>query len=96
MKEYTILSIISVVFTVLLDKLLGVNLFKNKRFILFLFVIFLFKLVVNGFLTSKNIVIYNPKYYLGWRFTSIPVEDFLFGFSMVTVCIIFWQILKEK
>jgi len=96
MKEYTILASISVLVTLVLDRVTGIRILKRKEFYVFLFIIFLFKLLVNGFLTGKNIVMYNPAYFLGIRLTSIPLEDFLFGFSMVTLTIIFWELFKKR
>lgn len=96
MKEYTLLAIVSVAVTILVDKLTRVNILKRKLFYLFLAVIFGFKVLVNGYLTKTNIVMYNPKYFLGARLGSIPLEDFLFGFSMVTLGIILWEFFKKK
>lgn len=96
MKEYTVLSLISVFFTVLVDKLSGVHILKKAEFYVFIAVIFLFKLMVNGYLTGNEIVIYNPKFFLNLRLGSIPLEDFLFGFSMVSLTIIFWEFFKRE
>lgn len=96
MKEYTLIAVGSVILTVLVDKLSGVNIFKEKLFYLFLFIVFGFKLLVNGYLTSENIVMYNPQFFLGLRAGSIPIEDFLFGFSMVSLGIIFWEFSKRR
>lgn len=96
MKEYTILSIISVVLIIALDRFTRMNILKNKLFYLFLAVIFGFKILVNGYLTKTNIVMYNPQFFMGIRLGSIPLEDFLFGFSMVTLGIILWEYFKKK
>ena len=96
MREYTLLAVVSVLITLLLDKTTRMRILKRREFYVFLFIILLFKLLVNGFLTGKNIVMYNPAFFLGIRFNSIPLEDFLFGFSMVTMTIIFWEYFKEK
>lgn len=95
MKEYTLIALASVVAIIIVDKSTKINILKNKLFYLFLAVIFFFKLLVNGYLTKTNIVMYNPKYFLGLRLGSIPLEDFLFGFSMVTLAIIFWEFFKK-
>jgi lycopene cyclase domain-containing protein len=95
MKEYTILSIISVVVTFLIDTKTKTKLLSRAEFYIFLLVIIFFKFLVNGYLTGTSIVMYNPDFYLGLRIGSIPVEDFLFGFSMVTLTIIFWERLKK-
>lgn len=96
MKEYTILGIISVIVTIFIDRVTKVRIFKRPDFYIFLAVIMLFKFLVNGYLTSTNIVIYEPHFFLGFRLGSIPLEDFLFGFSMVGLTIIFWEYFKAK
>ena len=96
MKEYTLLAILSLLVTLILDKTTKTNILKKPPFYIFLLIILFFKILVNGYLTGTNIVIYNPKFFLGLRFNSIPLEDFLFGFSMVTMTIIFWECLKRR
>ena len=96
MKEYTILAVISVIPAVLLDLKLRTYLLRRKEFWLFLLIIAFFKFLVNGFLTGQNIVMYNSKFFLGIRIGSIPIEDFLFGFSMVTIAVVFWEYFGLK
>ena len=96
MKEYTLLSAASVFLTVILDRECDTGILRRKEFYLFLLIILFFKFLVNGYLTGENIVIYNTRYYLGIRLGSIPLEDFLFGFSMVTMSIIFWEYFKVR
>jgi len=95
MREYTILSIVSVLCAILLDRVAGTKLLKRGEFYLFLLIIFGFKLLVNGFLTGKEVVIYNPSFFLGLRVGSIPLEDFGFGFSMVMMTIVLWEHFKK-
>ena len=95
MKEYTILAFLSVATIFAIDTLTGIRLFKKGLFWLFISIIAVFKLIVNGYLTGSEIVIYNPKFFLGLRIGSIPVEDFLFGFSMVSLSIICWEYFKK-
>lgn len=96
MKEYTILAVVSVVAAVILDRTSKVGLLKKREFYLFLAIILFFKLLVNGYLTASPIVMYNPGFFLGIRLITIPLEDFLFGFSMVTMAIIFWEYFKRR
>ena len=96
MKEYTLIAASSVILTVLIDRLTRVNIFKQKLFYLFLVIILGFKFLVNGYLTGSGIVIYNSQFFLGIRAGSIPLEDFLFGFSMVSLGIIFWELFKRQ
>ncbi len=96
MKEYTLLCVLAVILTVLIDRGSRTNLLKKKEFYLFLAVILFFKFLVNGYLTGKFIVNYNPRFFLGLRIFSIPLEDFLFGFAMVTLGIVFWELFKRR
>ncbi len=96
MKEYTLLALIFTAGALALDHLSGVKLVRRKTFFLFLAVILVFKFLVNGYLTGNGIVRYNPAFFLGLRIGSIPVEDFLFGFGMITVTIVSWELFKRK
>lgn len=96
MKEYTILAVISVILAVVIDFTLKIRVLRNPLFYLFIIIIFGFKLLVNGYLTATNIVSYNPYFYLGLRLGSIPVEDFIFGFSMVVMATDFWEYFRNK
>ena len=95
MKEYTFIALGSIVFTLLLDRASQVNILKRREYYFFLLSILFFKLLVNGYLTARSVVIYNPAFFLGLRIGTIPLEDFLFGFSMVTQAIIFWEYFKK-
>jgi lycopene cyclase domain-containing protein len=96
MKEYTIFALLSVAAAIILDFKVKTFVLKRKEYYLFLACILFFKILVNGYLTGKNIVVYNPEFFMGFRFGSIPFEDFLFGFSMVTVSIICWEHFKRS
>jgi lycopene cyclase domain-containing protein len=48
-----------------------------------LFISILPFLIVNGLLTSIPIVIYNPDHILGIRLGSIPIEDTLYGWTLL-------------
>ena len=96
MKEYTVLAALSVLITIAADSKSGVGILKRGRFYIFLAVIFCFKLAVNGYLTGAGIVQYDSRFFLGIRLGPIPVEDFLFGFSMVTMTIILWEYFKAR
>ena len=96
MKEYTLLALASVFVTVFLDRRCGVNILKRREFYGYLFVILLFELAVNGYLTGRGIVIYASRSFLGVRLGSIPLEDLLFGFSMVTLTVVFWENFKKR
>ncbi len=96
MKEYLILGIISVAYVIFLDWALKTKVLRQGVFYIFLIIILGFKLLVNGYLTGAKIVIYNPHFLLGKKVGTIPVEDFLFGFSMVTMTIVLWENYKAR
>jgi lycopene cyclase domain-containing protein len=96
MKEYTILALISVIAVFPLGKILKTEVLKKGFFYIFLLVILFFKFLVNGYLTGNRIVLYNDDFFMGVRLGSIPLEDFLFGFSMVSLTIIFWEYFLNR
>jgi len=95
-KEYTLLAVLSVFLSTLFDTVLKTKLLKRRLFWFFILVVLFFKFLVNGYLTGTNIVMYNPKFFMNARLGSIPLEDFLFGFSMVALTIIFWEYFKRQ
>lgn len=99
MPEYTLLAVLSVVATVLLERRLRVGLFRRVQYWVAMAIVFAFQVPVDGWLTklSAPIVIYAPEQHLGARWPwDIPVEDFLFGFSMVTLCLVLWERAKAR
>lgn len=95
MPEYTVLAALSVVAVVALELfVLRTGVFRRAQYWLAMAIVFFFQGLVDGWLTklSDPIVLYGPDQMLGLRFPwDIPVEDFLFGFSMVTATILLWQ-----
>ncbi len=58
-------------------------------------IVFFFQVLVDGWLTKLGdpIVLYAPAHFLGVRFPfDIPIEDFGFGFALVTAAILAWQV----
>jgi len=96
MKEYTLLSIVSVLLAIALDFALKTKLFFSKKFWIFWAVMFVLIFIVNGYLTWRPIVIYGESFYSGIRIFTIPVEDFLFGFSLITFNITLWEYFTNK
>ena len=50
-----------------------------------------FQLLTNWWLTSRNIVMYNPDAIIGVRICSAAVEDLLFGFALVLSVMGMWE-----
>ena len=53
-------------------------------------IIVIFQFAVNGVLTAPPVVAYNPDVIIGWRLGYAPVEDLLFGFSLVLLTLAGW------
>ncbi len=48
------------------------------------------QLAVNGVLTGRGVVRYDPAAVIGWRVASAPVEDLAFGFALVLATLAAW------
>jgi lycopene cyclase domain-containing protein len=93
--EYTVITVFAVV-TVVAAELLYFKsgIFTTAQYWWTMLIIFAFQIPVDGWLTklSAPIVIYNPDEILGLRVPwDIPIEDFGFGFAMVTLAILLWR-----
>lgn len=58
--------------------------------------IFPFQLATNWWLTSRKIVQYSPNEIIGRRLAGAPIEDLLFGFSMVLLTLAFWEFFTRR
>ena len=94
--EYTISAITGVVVVVMLDFLLKTRVTAQSKFWVFTVVMFMFKLIVNGYLTARPIVLYGEEFFLGVRVFTIPLEDFFFGFSLMTMSVVLWEYFTGK
>ena len=82
---------IAVVFAVIVNLLIiKTRLTRKKVFWTSYSIILPFQLITNWWLTSRNIVMYSPEAILGVRIASAPVEDLMFGFSLVLLVMALW------
>ena len=100
MPEYTVLTVVAVVATVALELfVLRTGIFRTAQYWLTMIIVFGFQSLVDGWLTklSAPIVIYHPDEMLGIRVPwDIPIEDYGFGFAMVTLTILLWRRLTDR
>ena len=79
--------------------LLRTGLFRRPAYWLSMLIVLGFQIPVDGWLTklSSPIVIYQDRQTSGLRFPfDIPVEDFLFGFALVTAVLLLWERQRER
>ena len=72
------------------------SLLASRNFWITILIGFIPFLIVNYFLTSIPVVTYNETAFSGKRFITIPYEDFLYSFSMISLWILFYELAKEK
>ena len=73
---------------------LRTGLFRRAAYWISMVIVFGFQILVDGWLTklSAPIVVYDERHTSGLRFPfDIPVEDFLFGWAMVTAVLLLWE-----
>lgn len=97
---YTLPAVVAVVGVCALELgLLHTGLFRRPAYWLSMVIVLGFQIPVDGWLTklSAPIVIYNETQTSGLRFPfDIPVEDFLFGFALVTGVLLLWERQRER
>ena len=92
---YTLPAVLAVLAVCVLEmRVLRTGLFRRPAYWISMVIVVGFQIPVDGWLTklSNPIVIYNPEQMLGIRAPwDIPIEDFGFGFAMVTLAILLWR-----
>ncbi len=73
-----------------------VNLLNSFHYWLTMLISFIPFLIVNYFLTSIPVVTYNDSVFFGKRFITIPYEDFLYSFSMISLWILFYELVNKN
>ena len=88
---YTQIAILAVVIAIIFDFYIAeTRLLQRKVFWTAYAIIVGFQLLTNWWLTSRNIVMYDPDAIIGVRIASAPVEDLLFGFALVLGVLANW------
>lgn len=100
MPEYTLFTLLTMLAVIAIEVFwLRTGVFRSARYWIAMAIVFFFQGLVDGWLTKlpDPIVIYHPDRMTGirWPF-DIPIEDFGFGFAMVTLTIIVWIRLTTR
>ena len=95
--SYTQISILAVIIAVILDLfIIKTALLKRAAFWTSYAIILPFQFMTNWWLTSRNIVMYDPDVITGVRFFSAPAEDVLFGFALILSVLSLWINLGKR
>ena len=97
---YTLPAIISVLAVCVLElAVLRTGLFRSAAYWISMVIVLGWQIPIDGWLTklSAPIVIYEQRHTSGLRFPwDIPVEDFLFGWALVTAVLLLWVKQGQK
>ena len=94
-RNYTYTVLLFSATSILLLRFLDNDLLSSRNFWITMLITYIPFLIVNYFLTSIPIVTYNDNAFSTYRFMTIPVEDFFYSFSMISMWIMFYN-LSEK
>ncbi len=91
MTSYTVAAVVAVVLAVLVDLfVLRTGLLRTRTWWTAYGIVVAFQLLTNGWLTGRDIVTYADSAIVGVRVVFAPVEDLLFGFSLVLQTLAWW------
>ena len=95
--NYTDIAITAFLFSILFDLyILKSRLLTRAVFWTSYAIIVFFQLITNWWLTSREIVMYDPDAIIGLRIASAPVEDLFFGFALVLSVTSLWIYWGKK
>ena len=97
---YTVPAVVSALAVGALElAVLHTGLFRRPAYWLSMVIVVGFQIVTDGWLTklSAPVVVYDDRHTSGIRFPwDIPIEDFLFGFALVTAVLLLWERQRER
>lgn len=94
---YSDVALYAVLLSVLTDLLiLRTQMLTRGIFWITYGLIFPFQLLTNWWLTSRSIVMYSSDQIMGRRLAGAPIEDLLFGFSMILMTIAVWEFIYQR
>ena len=97
---YTLPALIAVLAVCALEfGVLRTGLFRRPAYWISMVIVVGFQIPVDGWLTklSAPIVVYDERHTSGLRFPfDIPVEDFLFGWALVTAVLLLWERQRRR
>ena len=95
-KGYTVLMGIVFFITLILISLIAYEKFQSSWTLIGLILTYIPFLIFNGFFTYLPIVSYNSAAIIGLRVISIPIEDFFYSFTLISLYLIFYFLFRDK
>jgi lycopene cyclase domain-containing protein len=97
---YTVPAIVAALAVGALElTVLRTGLFRRPAYWLSMLIVIGFQILVDGWLTklSAPVVVYDNRQTSGIRFPlDIPIEDFFFGFALVSAVLLLWERQRER
>jgi lycopene cyclase domain-containing protein len=95
--SYSALAVAAVVAVLVVDlAIYRTRLVTRRIFWATYAIVLVFQLLMNGVLTGRDVVTYDPGTIWGPRIAYAPVEDLLFGFAMVTLTLASWAAVNRR
>jgi len=95
--NYTGIALTAFLFSILFDLyIIKSRLLTRAVFWTSYAIIVFFQLITNWWLTSREIVMYDPDAIIGLRIASAPAEDLFFGFALVLSVMNLWICWGKK
>jgi lycopene cyclase domain-containing protein len=95
--NYTGIALTAFLFSILFDLyIIKSRLLTRAVFWSSYAIILFFQLITNWWLTSREIVMYDPDAIIGLRIASAPAEDLFFGFALVLSVMNLWIYWGKK
>jgi lycopene cyclase domain-containing protein len=94
--EYTYAALASVGTVLVLDRALRTRVLAQPTFWFFMAAMMVCTTAANGYLTWRPVVLYGDGFFLGVRLGTIPLEDYLYGFSFITLSVQLWEFFRSK
>ena len=95
--SYSALAVTAVVAVLVVDLgVLRTRLVTRRAFWATYAIVVVFQLLMNGVLTGRDVVTYDPGAIWEPRIAYAPVEDLLFGFALITLTLASWAAVNRR
>ena len=95
--SYSALAVTAVVAVLVVDlAVLRTRMVTRPVFWVAYAIVIVFQLLMNGVLTGRGVVTYDPAAIWGPRIAYAPVEDLMFGFALVTLTLATWAAVNRR